>query len=221
MNIYKILIGGLMTNYLTIAEKTKPECINCAHEIFENISKNSLSKSLDEMKKQIDDLNTFLYTYFLITYNKDLTEIHDDFTLKLKKAEDKSALKYIAKDLIESYSNSLLDEMEFSRNEIIDKALKIINSEYTLGLNLEELAEKLHLSKNYLCSLFKEETGYTFCQYLNTLKTNKAKKLLLEDKKTLEYISYECGFSSQPHFTMTFKKYTGKTPREYKMSVAP
>ncbi len=160
--------GGLMTNYLTIAEKAKPECINCAHEIFENISKNSLSKSLDEMKKQIDDLNTFLYTYFLI-----------------------------------------------------DKALKIINSEYTLGLNLEELAEKLHLSKNYLCSLFKEETGYTFCQYLNTLKTNKAKKLLLEDKKTLEYISYECGFSSQPHFTMTFKKYTGKTPREYKMSVAP
>ena len=208
-----------MTNYLTIAEKTKPECINCAHEIFESISKNSANKNFSEMKKQIDDLNTFLYTYFLITYNKDLTDLHDDFTLKLKKAMDRSAVKFIARDLIESYSNSLLDEMDFSRNEIIDKALKIINKEYTLGLNLEDLAEKLHLSKNYLCSLFKEETGYTFCQYLNTLKTNRAKKLLLENKKTLEYISYECGFSSQPHFTMTFKKYTGKTPREYKISL--
>mgnify|MGYP001631351691 CR=1 FL=1 len=162
-----------MTNYLTIAEKAKPECINCAHELFESISKNSLNKSLQEIKKQIDDLNTFLYTYFLITYNKDLTDLHDDFTLKLKKAMDRSAVKFIARDLIESYSNSLLDEMDFSRNEII---------------------EKLHLSKNYLCSLFKEETGYTFCQYLNTLKTNRAKQLLLENKKTLEYISYECGF---------------------------
>ena len=136
-----------MTNYLTIAEKAKPECINCAHELFENISKNSLKESLQEMKKQIDDLNTFLYTYFLITYNKDLTDLHDGFTLKLKKAMDKSAVKFIARDLIESYSNSLLDEMDFSRNEIIDKALKIINKEYTLGLNLEDLAEKLHLSK--------------------------------------------------------------------------
>ena len=208
-----------MTNYLTIAEKAKPECINCAHELFENISKNSLKESLQEMKKQIDDLNTFLYTYFLITYNKDLRDLHDDYTLKLNEALDKNDLKFIAKDLIEGYANSLLDEMDFSRNEIIDKALKIINKEYTLGLNLEDLAEKLHLSKNYLCSLFKEETGYTFCQYLNTLKTNRAKKLLLENKKTLEYISYECGFSSQPHFTMTFKKYTGKTPREYKISL--
>lgn len=208
-----------MTNYLKIAEKAKPECINCAQEIFEAISKNSITKSLDKVKKQMDNLNTFLYTYFLITYNKDLTNIHDDFTLKIKNVHDKSSLKNIANQLIEAYSNSLLDEMEFSRNEIIDNALKIINKEYATGLNLEDLAKKLHLSKNYLCSLFKEETGFTFCQYLNTLKTNKAKKLLLEDKKTLEYISYECGFSSQPHFTMTFKKYTGKTPREYKMSL--
>lgn len=209
-----------MTNYLTIAEKTKPECINCAQEIFENISKISIAKSLDKVKKQMDDLNTFLYTYFLITYNKDLADIHDDFTFKIKNVCDKSSLKNVANSLIEAYSNSLLDEMQFSRNEIIDNALKIINKEYATGLNLEDLAKKLHLSKNYLCSLFKEETGFTFCQYLNTLKTNKAKKLLSEDKKTLEYISYECGFSSQPHFTMTFKKYTGKTPREYKMSLA-
>ena len=128
-------------------------------------------------------------------------------------------VKIIGHDLIEAYSNSLLDALSFSKNEIIDKALKIINEEFSKGLGLEDLANKLHLSKNYLCSLFKEETGFTFCQYLNTLKTNKAKKLLLEDKKTLEYISYECGFSSQPHFTMTFKKYTGKTPKEYKMSL--
>lgn len=208
-----------MTNYLNLAQMTRPELLGSATEIFEKISPCSETSSLDEMKRQMENLNTFLYTYFLITYNKDLTYLHDEFAKKLEGQLDEVDLKLLGHDLIEAYSNSLLDAISFSKNEIIDKAIKIINEEYNKGLGLEDLANKLHLSKNYLCSLFKEETGFTFCQYLNTLKTNKAKKLLLEDKKTLEYISYECGFSSQPHFTMTFKKYTGKTPKEYKLSL--
>lgn len=208
-----------MTNYLRIAQMARPQCINCATEIFENIEDIKKESSIEDMKRQIENLNTFLYTYFLITYNKDLSYIHDNFTKRLEDICEEEAIKNLAKDLIESYSNSLLDALSFSKNDLIDKALKIINKEYMKGLTLEDLAKKLHLSKNYLCSLFKEETGFTFCQYLNTLKTNKAKKLLTEDKKTLEYISYECGFSSQAHFTITFKKYTGKTPKEYKLSL--
>ncbi|WP_019138911.1 helix-turn-helix domain-containing protein [Peptoniphilus timonensis] len=208
-----------MTNYLRIAQMARPQCINCATEIFENIEDIKKESSIEDMKRQIENLNTFLYTYFLITYNKDLSYIHDNFTERLENIYEEEAIKNLAKDLIEPYSNSLLDALSFSKNDLIDKALKIINKEYMKGLTLEDLAKKLHLSKNYLCSLFKEETGFTFCQYLNTLKTNKAKKLLTEDKKTLEYISYECGFSSQAHFTMTFKKYTGKTPKEYKLSL--
>lgn len=207
-----------MTNYLNLAQMTRPELLGCATEIFEKISC-STESSIKDLKIQIENLNTFLYTYFLITYNKDLTYLHEAFAKRLEGQLDEVELKLLGHDLIEAYSNSLLDAISFSKNEIIDKAIKIINEEYNKGLGLEDLANKLHLSKNYLCSLFKEETGFTFCQYLNTLKTNKAKKLLLEDKKTLEYISYECGFSSQPHFTMTFKKYTGKTPKEYKLSL--
>ncbi|MBS6534778.1 helix-turn-helix domain-containing protein [Peptoniphilus harei] len=207
-----------MTNYLNLAQMTRPELLECATEIFEKISCNTES-SIKDLKSQMENLNTFLYTYFLITYNKDLTYLHEAFAKRLEGQLDEVDLKLLGHDLIEAYSNSLLDAISFSKNEIIDKAIKIINEEYNKGLGLEDLADKLHLSKNYLCSLFKEETGFTFCQYLNTLKTNKAKKLLLEDKKTLEYISYECGFSSQPHFTMTFKKYTGKTPKEYKLSL--
>ncbi|WP_411355233.1 helix-turn-helix domain-containing protein [Peptoniphilus harei] len=207
-----------MTNYLNLAQMTRPELLECATEIFEKISCNTES-SIKDLKSQMENLNTFLYTYFLITYNKDLTYLHEAFAKRLEGQLDEVDLKLLGHDLIEAYSNSLLDAISFSKNEIIDKAIKIINEEYNKGLGLEDLANKLHLSKNYLCSLFKEETGFTFCQYLNTLKTNKAKKLLLEDKKTLEYISYECGFSSQPHFTMTFKKYTGKTPKEYKLSL--
>ena len=207
-----------MTNYLNLAQMTRPELLGCATEIFEKISC-STESSIKDLKSQMENLNTFLYTYFLITYNKDLTYLHEAFAKRLEGQVDEVDLKLLGHDLIEAYSNSLLDAISFSKNEIIDKAIKIINEEYNKGLGLEDLANKLHLSKNYLCSLFKEETGFTFCQYLNTLKTNKAKKLLLEDKKTLEYISYECGFSSQPHFTMTFKKYTGKTPKEYKLSL--
>lgn len=207
-----------MTNYLNLAQLTKPESLNSAKEIFEDKTKDRIN-DFDEYKKQISDLNSFLYTYFLITYNKDLTLMHSEFNTTLENSNTISDLRNLAQTIIKSYSETLLEKINYCDNHIIDEAIKIINREFHKGINLMNLSEILHVSKNYLCSLFKEHTGFTFCQYLNTLKTNKAKNLLEENKKTLEYISFACGFSSQPHFTMTFKKYTGLTPREYKLKM--
>ncbi|WP_233428279.1 helix-turn-helix domain-containing protein [Peptoniphilus lacrimalis] len=64
--------------------------------------------------------------------------------------------------------------------------------------------------------MFKIKTGYKFCEYINLQRVNKAKALIEEDKKTFEFISFDCGFSSQSHFSTTFKKYVGLTPNEYK-----
>lgn len=205
-----------MTNYLNLAELSRPDSIERAREIFKNYTKGDSKNSL-EFKKQVVDLNSFLYTYFLITYNKDLVDIHREFSLILENTIDITSLEILAENIIKSYAETLLEKISFSSNQIVDEAIKIINDNFNRDINLKDVSKTLHVSKNYLCSLFKEETGFTFCQYLNTLRTNMAKNLLIENKKTLEYISFACGFSSQPHFSMTFKKYTGLTPREYRL----
>ncbi len=205
-----------MTNYLNLAKLTKPDTIEFAGDIFKmSISAKDISK--DTYKTQILDLNSFLYTYFLITYNKDLVLMHKDFNKKIESATTVKDLENLAKLIIKSYAETLLEKIKCCDNQIVDEAIRLVNSNFDNGINLENLAKILHVSKNYLCRLFKEKTGFTFCQYLNILKTNKAKELLKENKKTLEFIAFSCGFSSQPHFNITFKKYTGLTPKEYSL----
>lgn len=204
-----------MTNYLNVALLTKPECIDEAKGMFINIG-NKAPKNFSQYKRQISDLNAFLYTYFLIKYNKDLHYISKELNDALDEAKDIKALEELGELIITAYSDTLLEKINYSENDIVNSAVKIINRDYCSGITLEDISKELHISKNYLCSLFKKYTGVSFCKYLNTLKTNMAKKLLDENKKSLEYISYECGFSSQAHFSLTFKKYTGITPGEYR-----
>ena len=207
-----------MTNYLDVAQLTKPECIDEAREIFISMG-NKSPKNFSQYRKQISDLNSFLYTYFLIKYNKDLHYIAGEFNDSLDEAKDIKALDELGELIITAYSDTLLEKINYSENDIVNSAVKIINRDYSGGVALDDIAKELHISKNYLCSLFKKYTGVSFCKYINTLKTNMAKKLLAENKKSLEYISYECGFSSQAHFTLTFKKYTGLTPGEYRKKI--
>lgn len=207
-----------MTNYLNVALLTKPECIDEAKGMFINIG-NKAPKKFSQYKRQISDLNAFLYTYFLIKYNKDLHYISKELNDALDEAKDIKALEELGELIITAYSNTLLEKINYSENDIVNSAVKIINRDYCSGITLEDISKELHISKNYLCSLFKKYTGVSFCKYLNTLKTNMAKKLLEENKKSLEYISYECGFSSQAHFSLTFKKYTGITPGEYRKKI--
>ena len=143
--------------------------------------------------------------------------MHKDFSKKIESATTVKDLENLAKLIIKSYAETLLEKIKCCDNQIVDEAIRLVNSNFDNGINLENLAKILHVSKNYLCRLFKEKTGFTFCQYLNILKTNKAKELLKENKKTLEFIAFSCGFSSQPHFNITFKKYTGLTPKEYSL----
>lgn len=207
-----------MTNYLNVALLTKPECIDEAKGVFINIG-NKAPKNFSQYKRQISDLNAFLYTYFLIKYNKDLHYISKELNDALDEAKDIKALEELGELIITAYSDTLLEKINYSENDIVNSAVKIINRDYCSGITLEDISKELHISKNYLCSLFKKYTGVSFCKYLNTLKTNMAKKLLEENKKSLEYISYECGFSSQAHFSLTFKKYTGITPGEYRKKI--
>lgn len=208
-----------MTNYLNLAQLTRPDTLEFAGDIFK-MSINSKDISQNTYKTQILDLNSFLYTYFLITYNKDLVLMHKNFNKKIESASSTEDLDNLAKLIIKSYAETLLEKIKCCDNEIVDEAIKLVNNNFDDGINLESLSKMLHVSKNYLCRLFKEKTGFTFCQYLNILKTNKAKELLKENKKTLEYIAFSCGFSSQPHFNITFKKYTGLTPKEYSIKNA-
>ncbi|MDO5715840.1 MAG: AraC family transcriptional regulator [Tissierellia bacterium] len=204
-----------MVNHLNLAKNLRSNTLNKAFEIYRNDIKHVVDAT-DKMKNYLLHLNTFLYTYFLVQYNKDLNV----FALKMDKAirgeKNIYLLTEIGENMLTGYTNKFSSVLKENDHELIETALEYINKNYNKKLTLQMVANRLHISRNYLCHLFKIQTGYKFCEYINLQRVNKAKRLIEEDKKTFEFISFDCGFSSQSHFSTTFKKYVGLTPNEYK-----
>lgn len=84
------------------------------------------------------------------------------------------------------------------------------------NISLGTVAEYIAVSAGYLSSMFKKATGINFVKYLTDTRMEKAQQLLRStDKKTYE-IAYETGFSDPHYFSISFKKYTGMSPSDYR-----
>lgn len=208
-----------MLNHLAMADLLRPNSFSKAYDIYlKDISREV--NTTQDAKDYLIGLNMFLYTYFLMEYNKDL----EKFALKnyyyIEKEQNLEKLIKFGEKFLRGYTNKFTSVLQQNDHELIEDALLYINKNYNKKLTLQHVANKLHISKNYLCHLFKVQTGYKFCEYINLQRVNKAKELIKENKKTFEFISFDCGFSSQSHFSTTFKKYVGLTPNEYKKTLA-
>lgn len=82
-------------------------------------------------------------------------------------------------------------------------------------INLDSMAEHISLSKTYMCSLFKKQTGITIVQYIKNKKIEAAQNMLLSSGYTPVAVSNYLGFSSHSHFIATFKSVTGMTPKQF------
>lgn len=204
-----------MINHVELAGQLRPNTIsNALNQYNQEVKINCTD--LESTKEFLISLNNFIYTYFLLEYNKDLDDLANKNFESIKSLDSKIELINFGKEILNSYSANFSSSLHDNEHELIEKALKYINANFQKKITLLSVANKLHISKNYLCHLFKSKTGYKFCEYINLQRINLAKKLILQDKKNFEFIAFECGFSSQSHFSTTFKKYVGLTPKEYK-----
>jgi len=118
---------------------------------------------------------------------------------------------------IERFISKLMSYSTHTLDERILGCIDIIRcSEDTL--TLDELSTKLHLSHSRLSHLFKSELGITIKQYTQHQKLTRSIKALNEDIP-LTKAAFFGGFSSQSHFTNTFKKHFGIKPSDTKHSI--
>ncbi|MEH7177552.1 response regulator transcription factor [Neobacillus vireti] len=101
----------------------------------------------------------------------------------------------------------------------IETAKEYMSKNVCAKVNLEEVAQILGLNSCYFSQLFKRETGQTFVDYRIHLRMEAAKQLLERSNLRIIDISSEIGYDDAPHFTKTFKKYTGISPKEYRKSL--
>ena len=89
-------------------------------------------------------------------------------------------------------------------------------SNYDQKINLQEISEKEYMSLFYLSHSFKDITGYSFRDWLNFVRVEKAEKLLLKTALPITEIAYQCGFSDVRYFNKHFVKWYKITPNKYR-----
>jgi len=123
----------------------------------------------------------------------------DDCTVVLQK---------IVQSIVEAVSN------QKSLHRTVHATIELIKQKYNTNLTLELAAKETFVSNSYLSSLFKQELGVNFLDYLHQYRVEQSKELLRQSYK-IYAVSKLVGYQEERHFSSTFKKWTGLTPRQY------
>lgn len=100
---------------------------------------------------------------------------------------------------------------------LIDKIVSIINKHLDdPNLNVEKLCQEVGLSRAHLNRKMKELFGLTPSEFIRNVRLRKACELLKQPDVDISQIAYSIGFSSQPHFSTAFKRFTGISPTDYR-----
>lgn len=106
------------------------------------------------------------------------------------------------------------------KEQNVQKLITFVESHFTEDMNMDRLADAVHLNKHYLARTFREITGVTIFNYLYQRRINEAKMLfLLEREATVTEVCYRVGFKSLPHFCRLFKQMVGTTPEHFRRSL--
>ncbi len=102
------------------------------------------------------------------------------------------------------------------QNPYVRSIRSYISAHLSEKLTLSAIADAVHLTPEYCCSLFKRHMGKTVFDYILDQRIDTAKRLITLGDIPLRGVATEMGFTDYNYFSRTFKRLTGNTPSEYK-----
>lgn len=103
-----------------------------------------------------------------------------------------------------------------SERDIVGQIEHYVKNHLSEDLTRGRLAEVVYLNTDYLAHLFKQEKGISLMRYINNLRMEKAKRLLMTTKEPVYTIAAQVGYSTSSYFSKQFKEYFGVLPNEYR-----
>jgi AraC family transcriptional regulator len=98
----------------------------------------------------------------------------------------------------------------------LSRVQELIESRPDADLSVRELAAAVGYSRSHFLRAFHATTGVTPHRYVLSRRIERARRMLGETKMSIAQVARCCGFSSQPHLTLAFRKVCGLTPGEYR-----
>ena len=150
-----------------------------------------------------------LYTDVMgATFYQDLTEYNE--------IDDIATMLAFVKNKVKLVIENLKEKRNYHNENVINRIKDYIDEHLAEELSLEVFASMLMLSSTYISSLFKSFSGEGLRDYVIRKRMEKAKVLLKESNKTIEFISKSVGYENVRSFVRAFKTFSGMTPTEYR-----
>lgn len=99
---------------------------------------------------------------------------------------------------------------------MLDTVVNYIREHYEENVTRNTLAQLVHFSPEYVGKAFKKKMGVSINDYVNKLRIEKAKNMLISTDYKIIDIALMVGFENMPYFSSVFKKYEGVSPAEFK-----
>lgn len=161
----------------------------------------------------------FYFCEFLLNNNVDNELVYntsDYFINQASSVTTQAQAKKFLTDLAKANYDLLAKKRLVTYSYNVERSIKFIEHGLYSTIKLDDVAEDVGLTPQYLTTLFKKETGKTLYQYIKEKKMDEAKMLLSYSNESVTTIADALGFSSSAHFSNAFKQYTRLSPLEYR-----
>ncbi|MPM80854.1 putative response regulatory protein [bioreactor metagenome] len=149
----------------------------------------------------------------------DFEYLYETIEKLTEKIQSKNKIKEVMNKFSNMQSSEVLDigyyEKQTFKTKYVRKMIKFIETKYNCKISLEDLSKEINVSSAYLNTKFKEETSYTFNDFLNRYRILQSIALLKQGNLKIYEIAEEVGFKDYKYFIEVFKKYIGYSPSKF------
>ena len=101
---------------------------------------------------------------------------------------------------------------------MVSRVILYMQDHLTEHISVQQLADMVYVSKSYLSRAFKQKMSVSLMEYLNTIRMEAAKTMIVASSLNTEEIAYQTGYHSTKFFYRAFRAYTGMSTREFRNS---
>lgn len=117
-------------------------------------------------------------------------------------------------------SNFPDEDIEITRITMVREDISAyIDQHYMEELSMKTVARAMNYSDAYFCKLFKQCFQVNFSTYLSEYRIRKASSMMANPRLNIKDIGLACGYTDSNYFSRVFKRFTGQTPTEYRLSL--
>lgn len=199
-----------------INESNKPEANRLLNELLGSIY--FYTENPDEIQARIIELLVVLSRAAIESGANapQILDISQQYIRDVRTCTTQEELTRWLAGSLNRFNDLVFDMLDVKHNSALNLAVNYIKDHFMDKISLEEVAVRVGYSPTYFSKIFKQEMGLSFKEYLNNLRVEKSKPLLLGGNISISEICTIVGYNDQSYFCKTFKSITGTTPDKFR-----